>query len=108
MLSLFIGLDLAVQSEHASVLFTLLFSFLLIKNYLKITYTDLWRKKWQPTPVFLPRKFHGPRSLMGYSPWGCKESDIAQHTHTYTSLIKMYSYCKAKKCLTITPNSKNT
>ena len=31
------------------------------------------RRKWQPTPVFLPGKFHGQRSLMGYSPWGCKE-----------------------------------
>ena len=29
-----------------------------------------WRRKWQPTPVLLPRKFHGWRSLMGYSPWG--------------------------------------
>ena len=28
-----------------------------------------------PTPVFLPREFHGQRSLVGYSPWGCKESD---------------------------------
>ena len=34
-----------------------------------------WRRKWQPTPVFLPRKFHGQRSLVGYSPWGHKESD---------------------------------
>jgi len=33
-----------------------------------------WRKKWQPTPV-LPGKFHGQRSLVGYSPWGCKKSD---------------------------------
>ena len=31
-----------------------------------------WRKKWQPTPVFLPEKFHGQRSLAGYSPWGQK------------------------------------
>ena len=29
----------------------------------------------QPTPVFLPREFHGQRSLVGYSPWGHKESD---------------------------------
>ena len=29
-----------------------------------------WRRKWQPTPVLLPGKFHGPRSLAGYSPWG--------------------------------------
>ena len=35
------------------------------------------RRKWQPTPVFLPGKFHGQRSLVGYSPWGCKESDWA-------------------------------
>ena len=34
-----------------------------------------WRRKWQPTPVFLPEESHGPRSLAGYSPWGRKESD---------------------------------
>ena len=33
-----------------------------------------WRKKWQPTPVFLPGKFHGQRSLAGYSPWGQKRA----------------------------------
>ena len=31
-----------------------------------------WRRKWQPTPVFLPGKSHGQRSLEGYSSWGCK------------------------------------
>ena len=35
----------------------------------------LWRRKWQPTPVFLPGESHGQRSLAGYSPWGHKESD---------------------------------
>ena len=34
-----------------------------------------WRRKWQSTLVFLPRKFHGWQSLVGYSPRGCKESD---------------------------------
>ena len=34
-----------------------------------------WRRKWQPTPVFLPGKPHGWRSLAGYSPWGYKELD---------------------------------
>ena len=34
------------------------------------------RKKWQATPVFLPGKFYEQRSLVGYSPWGCKESDM--------------------------------
>ena len=42
-----------------------------------------WRRKWQPTPVFLPGEFHGQRSLVGYSSWGCKESDTTkQLTHT--------------------------
>ena len=36
-----------------------------------------WRRAWQPTPVFLPGKSHGQRSLTGYSPWGHKESDMA-------------------------------
>ena len=38
----------------------------------------LWRRKWQPTPVFLPGKFQGQRSLMGYSLWGRKESDTRE------------------------------
>ena len=36
-------------------------------------------RKWQLTPVFLPRKSHGQRSLAGYSPWGHKESDTTEH-----------------------------
>ena len=36
------------------------------------------RRKWQPTPVFLPGKSHGWRILLGYSPWGCKESDMTE------------------------------
>jgi len=34
-----------------------------------------WSRKWQPTPVFLPGEFHGQRSLAGYGPWGCIESN---------------------------------
>ena len=42
-----------------------------------------WRRPCKPTPVFLLGKFHGQRSLEGYSPWGCKESDMAEATeHT--------------------------
>ena len=41
----------------------------------------LWRRKWQPTPVFLPGKSHGQRNLVGYSPWDCKEVDATEHTH---------------------------
>ena len=35
----------------------------------------------QLAPVFLPGKFHGQRSLAGYSPWGCKELDATEHAH---------------------------
>ena len=37
-----------------------------------------WRRKWQPTPVFLPGESHGGRSQVGYSPWGRKESDTTE------------------------------
>ena len=39
-----------------------------------------WRRKWQPTPVFLPGEPHGQRSLADYSPWGCKELDTTEAT----------------------------
>ena len=39
-----------------------------------------WSRKWQPTPVFLPGKFHGQRSLVGYSPWSAK-SQTLMSTH---------------------------
>ena len=52
---------------------------------------DSLRRKWQPTIVCLPRKSHGQRGLVGYSPWGCKESDTTEwlnhHHHIY---IYMY------------------
>ena len=39
-----------------------------------------WRRKWQPTPMFLPGESHGQRSLVGCSPWGCTESDMTEVT----------------------------
>ena len=39
---------------------------------------DPLEREWQPTPVFLPGKFHGQRSLTGYSLWGCKELDMTE------------------------------
>ena len=41
-----------------------------------------WSRKWQSTPVFLPGKSHGQRNLVGYSPWGCKRTNTAGHTHS--------------------------
>ena len=40
----------------------------------------LWCRTWLPTPVFLPGKFHGQRSLAHYSPWAHKQLDTAEHT----------------------------
>ena len=44
-----------------------------------------WRRAWQPTPVFLPGEAHGQRSLAGYSPWGHKQSGMAEVTRHSTS-----------------------
>ena len=40
-----------------------------------------WRRKWQLTPVFLPGKSHEQRNLTSYSLWGCKESDMTEHSN---------------------------
>ena len=40
------------------------------------------RREWKPTPVFLTGEFHGQRSLEGYSPWGCKESDTTERLNS--------------------------
>ena len=62
---------------------------------------DSLEKEMAPhTPVFLLEKSHGQRSLVGYSPWGHKESDVAEHTlqgsfmskHTLTILINYYFF----------------
>ena len=37
-----------------------------------------WKRKWQPAPVFFPGKVHGQSSWVGYSPWGCRESDTTE------------------------------
>jgi len=51
-----------------------------------------WSKEWQPTPIFLPGKFHEQRSLSGYSPWAHKELNMTErlsvHTHTFTHRFK--------------------
>ena len=47
----------------------------------------LWRRKWQPNPVFLPGKVQGQRSLVGYSPWGNKELDTTEQLHFHFLLL---------------------
>ena len=50
------------------------------------TYEEIWRRRWHPTPVLLPGKSHGRRSLVGCSPWGHKESDTPEQFHFHFSL----------------------
>ena len=51
-----------------------------------------WRRKWQPSPVFLPGKSHGQRRLVGYSPWGCRRVGHNLATeHACTICIDIYA-----------------
>ena len=49
----------------------------------------VWRRQWQPTPILLPGKSHGRRSLVGCSPWGCEESDMTERLHFHFSLSRI-------------------
>ena len=49
-----------------------------------------WRRKWQPTPVFMSGKSHGLRSLVGYNPWGRKQSDMTE---------RLLCVCDSLQCL---------
>ena len=50
-------------------------------------YTNRYRRRqWHPTPVLLPGKSHGQRSLVGCSPWGNQESDMTERLHFHFSL----------------------
>ena len=51
-----------------------------------------WRRKWQPTPVFLPRKSHGWRSLVIYSPWSHKQLDPTERLHLMSSIISYFPF----------------
>jgi len=47
------------------------------------------RRQWQPTPVLLPGKSHGGRSLVGWSPWGRYKSDTTERLHFHFSLSRI-------------------
>ena len=52
----------------------------------------MWRRECNPTPIFLPGEWHGQRNLTGYSPWGCKESDMTERL----SLSRCYNQIKGQ------------
>ena len=51
----------------------------------------IWRRKWQPTPGFLPGKSYGRRNLVGYSPWDCKEAGKTEPLH-YIFFSEMFVF----------------
>ena len=59
-----------------------------------------WRRKWQPTPVFLPGESHGRRSLVGYSPWGCKELDTTERLHFTSCFLYLFQLVLTLVCHT--------
>ena len=65
-----------------------------------LVWEDPWRRKWHPTPVFLPGEFHGQRILVGYSSQGHKESDMTKrlHTHTITVYFQQREKAPPSKC----------
>ena len=58
-----------------------------------------WRRKWQPTPVFLPEKYHGERGMVGYSPWG-----VTRVGHDLVSKLSPQLISKNKSLLKASEN----
>ena len=56
------------------------------------------RRKWQPTPVFLPGMSQGQRCLVGYSPWGHKESDTTEQLNNRTHAPGSTPWCRSLGC----------
>ena len=58
----------------------------MVSNYLDKSNRLFWRRQWHPTPVFLPGKSHGLRSLVGCCPWSLLESDKTERLHFHFSV----------------------
>jgi len=58
-----------------------------------------WRREWQPTPVFLPREFHGQRSLVGYSLRGPKESETTERLSFHCVCTNLFWKEKKIHCI---------
>ena len=72
------------------------------KTFSKESKLPIMVAKWQPTPVFLSGESHGQRSLAGYSPQGCKESDTTERLHTHTHKIGNSVLCRKNRSNTVT------
>ena len=56
-----------------------------------------WRRAWQPTPAFLPGELYGQRALVGYSPWGHKESDMTKMTEHSPYALFQIGFTEGRK-----------
>ena len=63
-------------------------------------------KAMAPTPVLLPGKPHGQRSLIGYRPWGCKELDMTERLHF--SILLMQSHLSVLRCSMLVPHGNSS
>ena len=61
------------------------------KLFFKAQCQIVWRKKWKPTPVFLPGESHGQRTLVDYSSWGRKELDTTEQLSTHALQIVIWN-----------------
>ena len=82
--------NISQETVHTTRLYGLS-TFKVCKNLTKSFYFShckqtFWRRQWHPTPVLLPGKSHGQRSLVGYSPWGRQELDTTERLHFHLSV----------------------
>ena len=69
------------------IVYALTPTFIDINAVTQFSFNWYWgRRQWHPTPVLLPGKSHGRRSLVGCRPWGCKELDTTERLHFHFSL----------------------
>ena len=73
-----------IRLKHIN--FVCFLKYLCICLFLTMAHSMWWRRQWHPTPVLLPGKSHGRRSLVGCSPWGCEELDMTKQLHSHFSL----------------------
>ena len=69
-----------IFSHSEGCLFTLLIVSFIVQKLISLIRPHFWRRKCQPTPVFLPRELQGRGSLVGCRLWGCTESDMTEVT----------------------------
>ena len=73
-----------VHQTHCGNHFMMYITQIVMSSTLK--FIQCWRRHWHPSPVLLPGKSHGRRSLVGSSPWGCQESGTTERLHFHFSL----------------------